>query len=260
MQIQLIYFLFGSIFGSFLNALIYRLPRNISMSKSRSFCPSCNNQIPWFCNIPVFSYIFLLGKCFKCKVKIPIKYLLIELFVGVMSLYLGNKYNPLFSQMGLINFLFYFSIVCAFTAHFFIDLEHKILPDSINLYLALLFLIYSFFFKDWKLMLFGAAIGFGFTYSVTWIFYKLRGKIGLGGGDIKLYTVLGLYLGPLLIIENIFLSCFLGALIGVSLIYSKVIDRNTPIPFGPFIIVVGFAQIIFPKYYQIVSNLFKYQV
>jgi leader peptidase (prepilin peptidase)/N-methyltransferase len=78
----------------------------------------------------------------------------------------------------------------------------------------------------------------------------MRGQIGLGGGDIKLWGVLGLYLGPMGIAYNIFLSCFLGSLVGGGLILSKVLDRKTPIPFGPFIVVVAFTQIFFPNFFS----------
>lgn len=99
-------------------------------------------------------------------------------------------------------------------------------------------------------MLLGVLIGGGLPYLVTWLFYKLRGKIGLGGGDIKLWAVLGLYLGPIGIVHNIWVSCSLGAIIGVMLIFFKVIERDQPVPFGPFILVVASAQIFFDEFFH----------
>jgi leader peptidase (prepilin peptidase)/N-methyltransferase len=131
-----------------------------------------------------------------------------------------------------------------------IDLQHQILPDSVNIYLACLFLMVSVTSQSWKYWLFGGAIGVGFPLLVTWMFYKLRGQIGLGGGDIKLYGALGLYLGPLGIIHNIFLSCFLGAIIGLFLIGFKVIKKENPIPFGPFILIISLIQIFFADWFE----------
>ena len=93
----------------------------------------------------------------------------------------------------------------------------------------------------------GFLIGFGGTWLITYLFYKLRGQIGLGGGDIKLFGILGLFLGPIGIIYNLFLSCFLGATIaGVQILIGKM-KKSEPMPFGPFIILVAMAQIYFPE-------------
>lgn len=232
--------------GSFLNALIYRLPREINIAIPRSSCPHCKKIICWYENIPILSYLFLRGKCSSCGKGISIRYPVIELLVGCVAV---MKMPTYFSSMDLMYFFFFFSTFCAFFVHFLIDLEHKILPDSINLYLLFTFLLFSLLNNGWQFALLGGAVGFGTTYLVTWGFYLLRGKVGLGGGDIKLFGVLGVYLGPLSIIHNIFLSCFLGALVGGSLMLLKKVKRETQIPFGPFIISVGVFQIFFPELY-----------
>ena len=104
--------------------------------------------------------------------------------------------------------------------------------------------------KPWTHWGLGGAIGALIPLAVTYGYYLMRGQIGLGGGDIKLWGVLGLYLGPMGIAYNIFLSCFLGSIVGGSLILFKVLDRKTPIPFGPFIVVVAFTQIFFPNFFS----------
>ena len=232
--------LFGLLVGSFLNALIYRLPRNINIAFPRSSCTSCNKIIYWYENIPLLSYLFLKGKCSKCGSKISWQYPAVELFTALFALLIAPQN---LTSEELLNFFFFFSIFCAFLVHFIVDLKHQILPDLINIYLGILFLTMALLTKSWNFWLLGGAIGFGFPLLVSWIFYLTKGQIGLGGGDIKLYGVLGFYLGPIGIMQNIFLSCFLGALIGILLIISRIIKRDHPIPFGPFIILVAAVQI-----------------
>ena len=135
-----------------------------------------------------------------------------------------------------------------------IDIRHKLLPDSLNLYLAAVLLAFAAIQFHWQHIALGALVGGGFTFTITWLFYKIRGQIGLGGGDIKLYAALGLYLGPVDVIHNIFMSCFLGAIVGLTLIALKKLDKKNPIPFGPFIIAVGFFQIFFPDVFAQVKN------
>ena len=166
-------------------------------------------------NIPVLSYVFLKGKCYFCGVKISLQYPIIELLTGFASLYFAPK---LLTIEGLYNYSFYFSVFCVFLVHFIIDLRHKILPDGLNVYLFLLFICYSFFHYSWVYSLSGFLIGLLFPLSVAYAFYKLKGVEGLGGGDIKLFGVLGVFLGPIGVLQNLFLSCILGTIIGGFLI------------------------------------------
>lgn len=238
---------FGAIVGSFLNALIYRLPRGINIAYPRSSCPGCNKLITWYENIPVLSWLFLKGKCSGCKTKISYQYPLVELGCGIFAALIA----PQDLEPGnLLNFLFFFSVFSAFLVHFIVDIKHQILPDSINIYLAALFLLVSWFSHPWTYWLIGGALGLGFPLLVSWVFFLLRGEVGLGGGDIKLYGALGFYLGPIGIMQNIFLSCFLGALVGIFLIATKVIKKDNPIPFGPFIIIVGAFQIFGESWFK----------
>jgi leader peptidase (prepilin peptidase)/N-methyltransferase len=237
-------FTFGLIVGSFANVLIYRLPLGISLFLPRSFCPGCNKTVVWYENIPLLSFLFLRGKCSKCSVKIPFQYPLVELSIGIIALLLfPSQLDP----QNLIQFIINFSVAVVFLSMFIIDLRFKIIPNQLNAYLGILFLAYAIIFLPLNKWLVGGLIGFGFPALITWIFYLLRGEIGLGGGDIKLFGVLGIYLGPMGIIHNIFLSCFLGSIVGGSLILTKKLDRKNPIPFGPFIIAVASFQILFPN-------------
>ncbi len=116
--------------------------------------------------------------------------------------------------------------------------------------LSLLFFTISLITRPWSFWLVGGALGLGFPLLVSWLFYLIRGQVGLGGGDIKLYGVLGIYLGPIAVMQNIFLSCFLGAIVGVILMATKIIKKENPIPFGPFIIIVASAQIFAEKWFD----------
>ena len=115
--------------------------------------------------------------------------------------------------------------------------------------------MFSLVLHPWSYWLLGAVVGAGFPLLVSWIFYQLKGQVGLGGGDIKLFGVLGLYLGPIGILQNIFLSCFVGAFVGLFLLLARVIKRENPIPFGPFIIIVASFQIFADKWF---NHLLRY--
>lgn len=240
-------FIFGVCIGSFINAVVWRLPRKISLTTRRSHCPSCDKLIVWYENVPLFSYLFLRGKCSKCKSKISPLYPLVELTVGLFAaLITPEKLN----LEALWSYLFFVGIFSCFLAIVIIDLKHKLIPNILNIYLFVLFFISVVMIKPWLFWLSGLLLGALIPITVTYIFYILKGQIGLGGGDIKLWAALGIYLGPVGIAHNIFLSCFFGALVGGGLILLKVLDRKTPIPFGPFIVFVAGAQIFIPDHFH----------
>lgn len=243
-------FCFGLLIGSFLNVVIHRVPKGQSIVTPRSKCPKCGHQISWYENIPIFSYIFLKGKCSKCGVKIPIKYPLVELVTGLIAFRLFPESLDYYL---LMEFVFFFSVACILLAHFVIDIEHHLLPDKINIYFLAITIPFVLFTQPLMHWLLGGVIGFFGPLLVTWLFYKLRGQIGLGGGDIKLFGILGLLLGPVGVMHNIFMSCLLGSVIGVSLIVSKKLDKNSPLAFGPYIIIVASIQIYAPSYFDILN-------
>lgn len=252
-----LFFMIGASIGSFLNVIIYRLPIGESPVRPRSKCPSCDDLIPWYWNIPVFSYIALKGRCRKCNYGIPISYFFIEVIMGLASL----VFLPNFSRVeALYDYIFFMSVLSVFVAHFVIDIKFKILPDALNIYLAFILGSFSIVFNSLWFWIIGGAIGFGFPYLITWVFYKYSGKVGLGGGDIKLYGALGLFLGPVGVMTNIFMSCFLGSVITLLLIAAKLFKREDFIPFGPFIIVVAFAQIFLPEQFSWLLSTLGLQV
>jgi len=242
--IGLYFFVFGIIVGSFLNVVILRLPLGKDLVFTRSACPNCNTKLYWYHNIPLVSFLALKGKCAFCGDRISWRYPLIELLTGLIAFWLMPTH---FSFESISYFLYFFIIACIFICHFFIDLDHYLLLDSLNIYLLLVILPFTAFMHTWQFWLIGGTLGMGLPLFVTWAFYKIRGQIGLGGGDIKLYGILGLYLGPMGIIFNIFASCFVGALVGIMLIALKKMSKDKPIAFGPAIIIVASFQIFFPK-------------
>lgn len=250
MTSSLITFLFvlGACLGSFLNVVVYRMPLNLSVVTPRSSCPKCKHKIRWYENIPILSWLFLRGKCSNCSAKISARYVLVEFLMGIIAMLLSYK---LFSATGIVDYIFFLSVAFIFVAQFLIDIDHHLLPDKLNIYLLLLFLTYAFTRLDIYQSLIGGAIGFGGPFLITWIFYKLKNQVGLGGGDIKLYGVLGLYLGPVGIITNIFYSAFLGSIFGIALIGLKKMKRTDHFAFGPYILIVAafqiFAPILFKK-------------
>ncbi len=252
--LQIYSFFFGAIVGSFLNVVIYRLPLKKDLAKSRSACPKCGTQLRWYHNIPIISFLFLGGRCVFCKTRISFRYPFVEILTGLLALWLApHSLNP----EQLMFFFLHFGIGAIFICHFFIDLDHHLLLDSLNIYLLVLVFTFVVLTFHWQFWLTGAAIGFLGPLLVTWLFYKLRGQVGLGGGDIKLFGILGLYLGPMGIVYNIFFSCLAGSLIGIILILTKRLDRSRPMPFGPFIILVASFQIFFPHLFSYVEGILK---
>lgn len=251
--VQVYFFIFGLLIGSFLNVIILRLPLKKNFVSERSHCPKCGKKLEWFHNIPLISFTFLRGKCAFCNVRISWRYPLIELFTGLVSIWLMPEY---ISSETLIGYFFYFSIACVFICHFMIDLDHHLLLDSLNLYLLAIFLSYAIFHFPWEYWAIGGGIGFGAPLLVTWLYYKLRGQVGLGGGDIKLFGILGIFLGPAGVLFNIFLSCFLGASIGLTLIILNRMSKEKPMAFGPSILIVAAFQIFLPHYASILQSWF----
>lgn len=264
---MIFFMLFGLIVGSFVNVLIYRVPRNLNWYSARSACPNCQNKIYWYYNIPIFSYFFLNGKCKFCAKKISLKYPFVELIVGIASAsffyyYLAdsiniyyNSTNVYFPLNKLLDYLFYFSVFCLFLTLLFIDLEFHLLPDGLNLLLFIIITVYSVFHYSWEHWLIGGLVGFLGPLSITYIFFKIKGQIGLGGGDIKLYGILGILFGPFIIVQTLCLSSIMGLVFALVLISFKKMRRDQPFAFGPSIIVVAFCQIHFP---ELMSNPFTH--
>lgn len=247
--LYIVVFVFGSIVGSFLNVCIYRIPRNISIIMPSSRCPSCNIPIKPWDNIPIISYILLGGGCRACKARISFRYPLVE-FLNAISYFLvvwrfGFEWHtPV-----------YFIFCSALIVVTFIDLDSQIIPDRITLpgiptgIIFGSFLLLDPFMRHSSLgiksSLIGAFIGFGFYYLVAEIGYRILKKEAMGGGDIKLMTVIGGFLGWKGVILTTFIGSLSGAFIGVLLMLFKGKEWGSKIPFGPYLALGAFITLFF---------------
>lgn len=223
-------FVFGSVVGSFLNVCIYRLPRGESIAFPSSHCPKCNQPIHWYDNIPMVSYVVLRGKCRFCRSRISPQYLIVEALSATFSLLLFLRY-----PVG--EYFIYFAFFSSLLVVTFIDLHHQIIPDIISLpgigvgFLASLVLSRITYLDS----LFGIVLGGGILYGVAMGYYLIMKTEGMGGGDIKLLAMIGAFLGSKAVLVTIFLSAFLGSLVGITMMVFKKKGRKYAIPYGPFI-------------------------
>lgn len=228
-------FLFGAVIGSFLNVCIYRLPQNLSLNSPGSFCPSCKYHIPFYDNIPILSYLLLLGHCRNCRSRISPLYPFVEFLNAFLYLLLFLKF-----QLSR-EFFFYAPFTSAFIALFFIDWKNKILPDVITISGIIFGLGLAPFLESPGILdsLLGAVSGFLLFFLVAFIYEKITGREGMGGGDIKMIAMTGAFLGLKGVIATIFISSLIGALFGLFLIIFFKKDFRYAVPFGCFIALGG---------------------
>jgi len=231
-------FIFGSIWGSFCNVCIYRLPNNESVIKGRSFCPSCKNQIKWYDNIPFLSFIFLRGKCRNCSNKISFQYFLVELLSGISFLAIFFLYGISITTLLLIILSIFFIII------FFIDLKHYIIPNELTFPLMVIGFIKSFdpnlnqtIFPNYINSLLGGIFGYSIIWLIILFYKKVRNKEGMGLGDAKLMAVVGFWFGWISIPFTIFISSVVALILVIPSLLKKTKDMSAQIPFGPYIII-----------------------
>ncbi len=241
----------GTAVGSFLNVVILRLPKeNNSVVFPASHCPKCLTPLHWYENIPLLSYLLLRGKCGHCKVKISLQYPVVEACMAALSAALCYKF-------GLsITFAGYFLFLAALLAIIFIDYQHYIIPDLIDLPGILLGLLFSFInpLVNWQSSLIGIIAGGGVLWAVASLYALLRKKEGMGGGDIKLLAMLGAWLGWQSLPFIILFSSLSGAIIGSISLYLLKKDQASQIPFGPFL---SIAAIIYLFFAEQIMHLFQ---
>ncbi len=240
-MIELTVFFFGAIIGSFLNVCIYRVPRDESIVRPGSRCTSCGNPVRFYDNIPVISYILLLGRCRYCKSKLSVRYPVIELLNALLYVVVLMRFGPGAPWVLLIYFVF----VSALVVIFFIDLDHQIIPNGITLPGIPLALILGAtvlpdpFLRQELLGLKAAVIGFlaggGFFYLIAVVGKAIFKKDAMGGGDIKMMAMVGGLMGWKAVILTTFMGSLLGSIIGVALIQLKGREWGSRIPFGPYL-------------------------
>ncbi|MDD2758438.1 MAG: prepilin peptidase [Patescibacteria group bacterium] len=235
--IYAIVFLFGTAIGSFINCLVWREHNNMRVADGRSRCVHCGRQLRWYENIPIFSYLFLAGKCHTCHKKIPGYYLLTEFFTGVLFLFVFwlDLYYFHFSWRHLIGDL----ILLAFLVTIFVgDVLYRVIwPEVVWLGLVA-GAAYNFFSHgaSWRSMVLGFVIGGGFFLAQ----HLLSQGRWVGGGDVRLGAMMGVWLGWPVILVAIFAAYILGAIVAVPLLIFKKKNWSTAVPFGPFLAIATF--------------------
>ncbi|MGZ5575982.1 MAG: prepilin peptidase [Methylobacter sp.] len=256
----------GLLVGSFLNVVIYRLPImmqqgwrkecmeylqispeegqaeeapfNLVLPLSR--CPGCNTPIKPYQNIPVISYIFLRGQCATCGCHISMRYPIIEAFTAICSFVVAWQFG--YTPQAAFALLLTWSLI----ALTFIDIDHRLLPDSIILPMLWLGIFLSLFnvYTDAHASIIGAIAGYLALWSVFHLFKLATGKEGMGYGDFKLLALFGAWLGWQYLPIIILLSSLVGAVIGLSMIIFAKHDHNAPIPFGPYLAAAGWIALL----------------
>ena len=233
-------FVFGAMVGSFLNVCIGRIPNDESVVSPPSHCPKCKASIAFYDNFPLLSYLWLRGKCRDCHERISPRYFVVELLTGLVALALYFRFG--LSYTFVVSFVF----AAALIVISFIDLDVRIVPDVISLPGIIFGLVFSvvgyFVFTDaFEIIptplssLIGILVGGGFLLATAWIYEKVTGVDGMGGGDIKLLAMIGAFLGWPSIPVTLFVASVLGSVIGVGLMVATGAGRRLALPFAPFL-------------------------
>jgi len=224
----------GLAVGSFLNVVIYRLPRGESIAWPASHCTTCNRTLGWYENIPVLSWAALRGRCRTCRSPISIRYPIVELITGALFLgaYVAFGLQPLLP----VRIVF----ACAMVVLFAIDLEHQILPNEITLPgIVIGFVCALFLPPGWKSSLIGLLAGGLFPFLVAEAYLRIRKREGMGMGDFKMLAMVGAFLGWPLVWLTLILACVLGIVIGGGALLISRRGMATRIAFGTFIAVAA---------------------
>ena len=218
-------FLTGACVGSFLNVCIFRIPQGKSVVFPPSHCPSCRQALQSVDLVPVISYIALKGKCRHCGGKISVQYPAVEFIAGILFLLAVLKYGP---TLAALRVAILFAVVVAATV---IDLRHRIIPDKLNLTGLILGLPFLFESRE---VLVANSIGFLVGGGVL-LLIAVASRGGMGGGDIKLAAVMGLYLGWKYLLVAVLTAFVAGSAAGLIMLVFKIARLKEPIPFGPYL-------------------------
>lgn len=224
---EMVIFFYGLIFGSFFNVVGLRVPMKQSIVKPRSACPKCGHQLSAIELIPVLSYVIQKGRCRGCQSRISPIYPIMELLTGV--LFVMAPY-----QIGWTwELIIAWSLISLFIIIIVSDIHYMVIPDKILIVFAGIFLLERILLplNPWWDSFIGALVGFLLLLLIAFV-----SKGGMGGGDIKLFALIGFVLGIKLLFLSFFLSTLYGAIFGICALLLKIVKRRQPIPFGPFIV------------------------
>ena len=254
----------GLLIGSFLNVVIYRLPKMLErqwaaecaslnhlepvaaerfdLMVPRSRCPQCQHQIRWFENIPLVSYAFLRGRCSACKAPISLRYPAVELVTGALFALCAWRWGLTASALSWAGF------AAALVVLTLIDWDTTLLPDDITMPLAWAGLVAAA--VQWTAVslpsaLWGAIAGYLSLWLIYWAFKLLTGKEGMGYGDFKLFAALGAWFGWTALVPMILMASVIGAIVGVAMKFGGNLRDGGYVPFGPFLAGSGLTAMIF---------------
>ena len=255
----------GLLIGSFLNVVIYRLPKMLerqwraecvaltgasatpeqpeapfNLVTPASTCPHCGHRIrPWE-NIPALSYLLLRGRCSQCRQRISVRYPIVEVVTGILSAALAWHFGPTPQLLAAL------VLTWGLIALTMIDADTQLLPDVLTLPLLWLGLLVNTqgLFTDLNSAVWGAAAGYLSLWTVYWLFKLITGKEGMGYGDFKLLAALGAWMGWQMLPLIILLSSLVGAVVGIAMIVALGRDRQIPIPFGPYLATAGWIALL----------------
>jgi leader peptidase (prepilin peptidase)/N-methyltransferase len=249
-------FIFGLIFGSFANVVIWRLPLGLSVVRPGSYCPKCKKSIPLYHNIPLLSYIILRGKCASCKERISVRYPVVELLTALVTLSWFIKFG-----LSVTAFLFAVSGLLIIIASG-IDIDYKILPPQFTYSLIVIGLACSPFnsFLEGGLLgggiltsLGGAGCGALLIYIVRFAGTKIFKKEAMGLGDMKLMAGLGALTGPAGVLWTLFIGSLAGSIVGIGMKIAGRAEKLQEIPFGPYL---GAGMVIYVNFSHLVKSFF----
>lgn len=225
--------LFGLVLGSFANVCVHRIPRGESVAFPGSHCPQCEQAIAWYDNIPLFSWLWLKGRCRHCQQSISWRYPLLELLMGLSWALLAWRYgfSPLLLEaLVLVSWLWILSLI---------DLETGLLPNVLTFPGMFIGLLFSWWLGDVLSGVIGLVAGYGFFWLIAKVYLWLTGREGMGYGDFKLLAMLGAFMGWQALPFIVFLSSLTGALIGSALLLLSGKGMRVEIPFGPYLAAAG---------------------
>ena len=230
----------GLFIGSFLNVCIHRIPREESIVFPSSRCPKCREKIrPWD-NIPVLSYLFLRGRCRHCKEKISPRYPLVETLSALIALAMLYRFGLTAA------FFIYYAWACVLLVITFIDIDYQIIPDSLSIGGIVVGLALVWWLPvSYPEALIGLGVGAGLLIVVIYGYYFLTGKQGMGGGDVKLLGMIGVFTGGEGVLFTIFMGSLLGSLVGLPWALLQKKNMQAAIPFGPFLALGAFINVLF---------------
>ncbi len=265
----------GLVIGSFLNVVIFRYPKMLkkmwkaecqeflkqpparkppkfNLIKPPSHCMKCKKPIKFWHNIPLFSYLFLRGKCAYCKANISPIYPVVEILTAVLSLIIVYYFG--ISWISLVALIFTWALITLS----FVDFKEQLLPDTITLAMLWLGLFVNTFelFTTPESAILGALVGYILLWIVAKLFSVIRKKKGLGHGDFKMLAMLGAWLGISMLLNVLLTATLIAIIISAILLFFKKISRRKPIPFGPYLALGGLLTLIYgPTFINLIARM-----